>query len=84
MTTMAFPISIHICRVSTASVADSSNTAVKNGATLNEFVARRNANKQIQMSSALNIEGGKLFFEQSFSESRDDDPLVSKKTIKSP
>ena len=57
MTTMAFPISIHICRVSTASVADSSNTAVKDGATLNEFVARRNANKQIQMSSALNIEG---------------------------
>ena len=57
MTTMAFPISIHICRVPTASVADSSNTAVKNGATLNEFVARRNANKQIQMSSALNIEG---------------------------
>lgn len=54
---MAFPISIHICRVPTASVADSSNTAVKNGATLNEFVARRNANKQIQMSSALNIEG---------------------------
>lgn len=53
---MAFPISIHICRVPTASVADSSNTAVKNGATLNEFVARRNANKQIQMSSALNIE----------------------------
>lgn len=57
MTTMAFPISIHICRVSTASVDDSSNTAVKKGATLNEFVARRNANKQIQMSSALNIEG---------------------------
>lgn len=57
MTSMAFPISIHICRVPTASVADSSNTAVKNGATLNEFVARRNANKQIQMSSALNIEG---------------------------
>lgn len=57
MATMAFPISIHICRVPTASVADSSNTAVKNGATLNEFVARRNANKQIQMSSALNIEG---------------------------
>lgn len=57
MTTMAFPISIHICRVPTASVADSSNTAVKNGATLNEFVARRNANKQIQMSSAMNIEG---------------------------
>lgn len=56
MTSMAFPISIHICRVPTASVADSSNTAVKNGATLNEFVARRNANKQIQMSSALNIE----------------------------
>lgn len=57
MTSMAFPISIHICRVPTASVVDSSNTAVKNGATLNEFVARRNANKQIQMSSALNIEG---------------------------
>ncbi|WP_440425527.1 hypothetical protein [Prevotella sp.] len=54
---MAFPISIHICRVPTASVVDSSNTAVKNGATLNEFVARINANKQIQMSSALNIEG---------------------------
>lgn len=54
---MAFPISIHICRMPTASVADSSNTAVKNGATLNEFVARRNANKQIQMSSAMNIEG---------------------------